>query len=183
MTIYTVPVIMDLYDGTQVPISQGYAAAYPTAELTDAADKLLVTQTPVTVNFYPSGLPYFNLIATDSTGITPTGWKWQFQFGGQSLPSMEQHTVVAGASNLPFTATSASPAVFTAAGSAYAAGQPVALYGTGLPAGFTAGVIYYVVSPAGTSFQLAATAGGPAIASTSAGAGTVVAAQYYSSLS
>jgi hypothetical protein len=78
----------------------------------------------------------------------------------------------------PFTATLGTPAVFTAAGSALAAGTPVALAAPGvpgysLPGGFSAGTTYYVVSPAGTSFSVAATAGGSAIASSSAGSGTV----------
>jgi hypothetical protein len=72
-----------------------------------------------------------------------------------------------------FTATSASPAVFTASGSSYTAGTGVVLSGSSLPGGFTAGTQYFVVSPSGTSFELAATPGGTAINSSSAGSGTV----------
>jgi hypothetical protein len=72
-----------------------------------------------------------------------------------------------------FTATSASPAVFTATGSAYTTGQTVELTGSSLPAGFSAGTIYYVVNPSTDTFQLAATEGGTGIASTSTGSGTV----------
>jgi hypothetical protein len=72
-----------------------------------------------------------------------------------------------------FTATSASPAVFTASGSAYTTGETVELTGTSLPGGFTAGTIYYIVSPSTDTFELAATEGGAAIASTSTGSGTV----------
>lgn len=71
-----------------------------------------------------------------------------------------------------FTATDASPAVFTVSGSAPANGTPVQLQGSSLPGGFTAGVTYYVVSSSGSTFELAATSGGSAINSTSTGSGT-----------
>lgn len=74
-----------------------------------------------------------------------------------------------------FSATSASPCVFTATGSALANGTPVLLSGT-VPAGFTAGVIYYVVNTSSATFNLAAVRGGAAIASTSAGSGTATTA-------
>lgn len=100
--------------------------------------------------------------------------------------------IVSSASNLPpsaqrvatpsyqFSATSASPAVFTVAnsGPAPANGTPVALaaaqgqLATTLPAGFTAGTTYYVVSSSGSTFELSATSGGSAINSTAAGSGT-----------
>jgi hypothetical protein len=65
----------------------------------------------------------------------------------------------------------ASPAVFTTSTSnSLTAGQVVTLSGT-LPTPFTAGNSYYVVSPTSTTFELAATSGGTAIASTGA-AGT-----------
>jgi hypothetical protein len=72
-----------------------------------------------------------------------------------------------------FSATSASPAVFTATGSAYANGAAVVLSGSSLPGGFTAGTQYFVVNASGTSFSLAATSGGTAINSTSTGFGIV----------
>lgn len=71
-----------------------------------------------------------------------------------------------------FTATNASPCVFTAAGLSYSNGAQVVLTGS-VPTGFTAGTIYYVVSVSGTTFRLAATSGGSAINSTSTGSGTV----------
>jgi hypothetical protein len=77
-----------------------------------------------------------------------------------------------------FTATLASPAVFTAPGSALANGTPVVLSASGtpgdsIPGGFTAGTTYYVVSASGTSFELSATSGGSAVNSSSAGSGVV----------
>lgn len=74
-----------------------------------------------------------------------------------------------------FTAATAGN-LFTAPGSAFTANQQVVLFpgpGATLPGGFTAGTVYYVVSPAGAAFSLAATSGGAAITVTSAGAGIV----------
>jgi hypothetical protein len=62
----------------------------------------------------------------------------------------------------------------------YGNGTPVILAGGSVPAGFTAGTTYYVVSTsigAGT-FELAATSGGTAVNSTSTGSGTVKSASY-----
>jgi hypothetical protein len=72
-----------------------------------------------------------------------------------------------------FTATNATPCVFTVPGSAYANGVPVALSGASLPTGFSASTVYYVVSSSGSTFELSATSGGGAIASSSTGSGTV----------
>jgi len=82
-----------------------------------------------------------------------------------------------GPSGLSFTATNASPCVFTASGSAFFNGNAVTLSGASLPTGFTAGTTYYVVAASGTTFELSATSGGSAINSTSTGSGTVQAVQ------
>jgi hypothetical protein len=82
--------------------------------------------------------------------------------------------------SLSFTATNASPCVFTASGWYLGNGTPVILAGGSLPTGFTAGATYFIVNVnvgAGT-FQLAATSGGAAINSTSTGSGTVKSASY-----
>jgi hypothetical protein len=73
-----------------------------------------------------------------------------------------------------FTATSASPCVFTAATpTGFTNNTPVTLTGGSLPAGFSTGTTYYLVSATATTFELAATVGGTAIGSTSTGSGTV----------
>lgn len=81
-----------------------------------------------------------------------------------------------GASPFSYTATLASPSVFTAPGSAYSNGQTVVLLpgaGATVPTGFTVGTIYFVVSASGSTFQLAATLGGSGINASAAGAGIV----------
>lgn len=75
-------------------------------------------------------------------------------------------------SGLSFTATHASPCVFTASGSYYSNGTFVTLAGGSLPGGFSAQG-YYVVAASGTTFELSATSGGSAINSSSTGSGTV----------
>jgi hypothetical protein len=81
------------------------------------------------------------------------------------------------------TITIASPAVFTLGGGT---GQPTAAPAAGticilsnsggaLPTGFTAGVQYFVVSPSGATFELAATSGGSAINSSGSQSGTQMA--------
>ena len=75
-----------------------------------------------------------------------------------------------------FSCPTASPGVFTAPGSAYSNGQTVVIFpgvGSGIPGGFTAGTVYYVVSAAGATFELSATSGGAAINASSAGSGIV----------
>lgn len=72
-----------------------------------------------------------------------------------------------------FTATSASPCVFTPTPPGLLNGAVVQLSGTTVPTGFTAYTAYYVVTAAQATFQLAATPGGSAINSTSTGTGTV----------
>jgi len=75
----------------------------------------------------------------------------------------------ASAVSAAVTATSATPCVFTWVGNPLVNGQTVILGGTAVPTGFTAGATYYVVGVSGNTFQLAATFGGAAIASTSTG--------------
>lgn len=73
------------------------------------------------------------------------------------------------------TISNASPGVVTWNGHGLVAGQPVVFSTTGaLPTGLTAGTIYYVVSGGLTAntFSVAATPGGTAIDTSSAGSGT-----------
>lgn len=76
-----------------------------------------------------------------------------------------------------FTATLASPGVFTAPGSSYSNGNTVVVFpgvGATLPTGVTAGTVYYIVSASGATFELSATSGGSGINLSAAGAGLVV---------
>jgi len=69
-----------------------------------------------------------------------------------------------GSLPLSFTVTIASPAVVTVSSAQISNGTPIRLATTGaLPTGLTVGTQYYVVNASGTTFQLAATAGGTPI--------------------
>jgi hypothetical protein len=75
-----------------------------------------------------------------------------------------------------FTATLASPGVFTAPGSSFSNGNTVVVFpgaGATLPTGVTAGTVYYIVSASGATFELSATSGGSGINLSAAGAGIV----------
>jgi hypothetical protein len=76
---------------------------------------------------------------------------------------------------IAYTATNASPCVFTATASNYSAGAAVVLSGGSPPTGFTNGTNYFVAAspaPTANTFSLAATPGGAAINSSSTGSGT-----------
>jgi hypothetical protein len=161
-------------DGPEPPV----VTFTPSGWLPDPAAGLLFPPSPQAVRIF-GGTFSVALLATDSTA---TSWTWQARFTG--LPNV---TAYAFSFALPsnaasFTATNASPCVFTAAGTAYANGQALTLAGASLPAGFTAGTVYYVTGVSGTSFSLAATTGGTALASTSTGSGSVVPAVDISAL-
>lgn len=202
MSIFQVPLLVDAYDGTGAPIEEGYANFSPSAPLVDTIDHIYVWQESLPVALGPpqsapagSGvLPMITLFSTDSTNFAPTGWAWSVSFQAQGSPASFSFNLAAGSSVLSFTVpqpAAGQPYVFTAAGSAYAAGTPVGLMTplpfslpSPLPVGFSTGVPYYVVNPAGATFQLAAYPGGPAIGpllgTTSAGSGLVAACQYLS---
>lgn len=179
MAIYLVDLILDLTDGTSAPLNEGYAYLTPSAILTDSTDHGIATESPIGVNFAPSGNPVVTLISTDSNYL-PAGWAWYIKFQGPGGP-----TAWPAPFNFPllanpqsFTATSATPCVFTVP-AAPANGTMVELLGTSLPAGFTAETTYFVVNAGSMTFQLSATLGGAAIASTSTGSGTVQTSAVY----
>jgi hypothetical protein len=71
-----------------------------------------------------------------------------------------------------YTATDASPCVFTATGSAFTDGEPVILTAGTPPTGFTAATIYWATGVSGDQFSLASSLGGTALGSASTGSGT-----------
>jgi hypothetical protein len=139
--------------------------------ITDISGQAVIDMSGVVLEFDENGQFSAGLIPTDTPGLSPAGWTYAVTF---QIPGLADYgfTCLIPASPFPFTATLASPALFTASGSAYASGAPVVLSGTSLPGGFAPGA-YYVTSPSAGLFNLAAASGGAAIASTSAGSGTV----------
>jgi hypothetical protein len=187
VSLYQVELLLDVYNGLGGLIQAGTAYLLPSVPLTDTTDHLFVWQTPLPVSLLlPEGapeswLPSVTLYSCDSTSFSQSGWTWKISFEAPAAPP--PFGFVLDASPFSFTATHATPAVFTAVGSAYANGAMVVLSGGSVPAGFTAGTTYFVVSASGDTFELSATLGGSAIASTGTGSGTVAtAASYLSSL-
>jgi peptidoglycan/xylan/chitin deacetylase (PgdA/CDA1 family) len=184
MALTLVPLVLDLYDGAGNLISSGTVTLTPSASLTDTTDGADVVQAPVTAAFTSAGSPLVSILPTDSANLAPSGWGWEAVFSGipGTIPASYTFFITGTGNYWSFTATSASPAVFTASGSSLANGTQVVLHGS-VPGQFLASTIYYVVSAAGTTFSLAATSGGSALGSSSAGSGTVAAVQSLSSLS
>jgi hypothetical protein len=177
MPVNYVILVLDLYDGQGNPAVTGSAQLTPSAQLDDPGAGI-TTKAPVPAVFRAGSFPAVKLLADDSDGPLPDGWGWQVTFADvPGDPDSFFFHLPAGP--LAFTATEASPAVFTAATSAYADGDQVALAGDSLPGGFTAGTTYFVVGASGDTFSLATAAGGDPVASTSAGSGTVATAVTY----
>jgi hypothetical protein len=126
---------------------------------------------------FPSG----NAFSFNSTSGSPANSIVTAPAG--SSPGHGNVTVIGGRLNpttadqagLSYSATSASPCVFTAVGSLFSSGSAVQLTSGSAPNGFTNGPVYYVSSPAGSAFSLASTIGGTAINSSSTGSGTLTA--------
>ena len=174
MTLASVSLTLDLYDGQGSPVTQGVAYLTPSAQLTAP----LVTEAPAPVSFEGPGLPQVSLLATDNASLAPAGWGWEISFAwvpGNPGP----WTFFLPAGPVSFTATDASPAVFTFTPTAALAALPdstgVQLAGGSLPGGFSSGATYYVVNASGSTFKLAATVNGFPLASTSSGSGSATA--------
>lgn len=124
------------------------------------AVSLTGTSGTVTIQHAPDNSTWITLLAF--TAVTSS-----------SAPTAQRLATFTGA----FTATDASPAVFTCPGSSFSNGTPVSLAalapGATLPGGFSTATEYFVVSASGTTFELSATSGGSAINSSSAGSGQV----------
>lgn len=181
MAISYVTLILDLYYGNGNPITQGTAALTPTQLLVDSPDQQYIPQAAVDVTFGALGLPPVLLLATDSASPEPPGWAWGLAFSGVpgNPPSF---SVQLPAGPAAFTATDAAPCVFTwtptAALTSVPNGAGVKLSGGSLPAGFASGTTYFAVASSGFTFSLATVTGGSAIASSSAGSGSLTVVQY-----
>jgi len=89
MALNYVTLILDLYDGSGAPISQGSVLFTPSAQLTDATDQQDITQAPVSA-FFRAGIssPQVTLLATDNANLAPSGWGWNVAF--QNVPGNPQ---------------------------------------------------------------------------------------------
>jgi len=76
MALNYVTLTVDLGGGQGFYLTSGMAAFVPTAVLTDAADHLMVSRVPLSVEFGDSGAPVIRLLATDNANLAPSGWAW-----------------------------------------------------------------------------------------------------------
>jgi hypothetical protein len=179
-----VTLTVNLQDGSGAPLNRGLASFVPSVFLTDPVDNADIPQAPLGAQF-TGAFPSVSLLATDNASVAPSGWAWNVSFiVVPGNPSSFSFFLPAGP--VSFTATSASPAVFTFTPTSQFTAMPastgVQLSGSP-PAGFTSGATYYVVNAGGSTFQLAATVNGSPLASTSTGSGQVaVVSAYLSSL-
>jgi len=140
---------------------------------------MVVTQGAIAAPFTNGVAPTVSLLPTDNANFTPNGWAWTVIFSQNppvdGAPANFSFDLPAGPAN--FTATNASPCVFTwtptTTLTTLPAGTGIKLSGGSVPAGFTAGTTYYVINSSGSTFNLAATVGGSAINSTGSGSGTL----------
>ena len=118
-----------------------------------------------------------SFFGTGSIGVhLDNQYAWTEECHGYLWLSSNKQSLVLDVSAPPggaYTATNASPCVFTCSSPAFTNGTRVVLSGGTAPTGFTNGTAYFVVNASGTTFQLSATSGGAAINSTSTGNGTV----------
>jgi hypothetical protein len=179
-----VPLILDLYDGAINPVISGTASLTPSVQLTDPGTGIVVTSGP-SVTFRPSNpVPLTWILPTDVSGWAPSGWGWNIAFSSSfpGNPAGYSFKIASSGVLYAFTSTDASPAVFTAPGSSFTDGTVLAFAPGQAPGGFRSNIAYYVVSASGDTFSLAASAGGSALAATSAGSGTLAIVQFLSSL-
>ncbi len=116
-------------------------------------------------NFTSSFPLWIYLIDSDGAGT--------MKIGASTVKLDENQLQSSVAESFSATATSASPAVFTATGHGLNNGDAVSLTGTA-PTGFTNSQKYYVASKAANTFQLSLTPSGTGINSSSTGSSIVV---------
>lgn len=172
--------VVDLYDGSFTPVSEGHAEFTPSSQLTDVPDQASIPEAAVRAAFTGGAPPSINLTATDAPGPQPAGWAWTARF--PSVPgSPATFSFMLPAGPAPFTCASGVPAVFTWTPTGQLASLPdgtgISLSGN-LPAGFTAGTAYFVTGTSGAAFSLADAPGGAAKQSASGGSGQLTVARY-----
>jgi hypothetical protein len=169
-----------LVTGNLGTASLGAAVTFtPSTWLTDPVDDLFIPPGPAVCYANQNGSFSATLLATDNAAPLPSGWTWAASITGISQVTAYTFSFSLKAGPVTFTATNATPCVFTAAAPTsqpWAAGEAVTLTGT-LPTGFGSATTYYVVSPATSTFQLATTPGGTAVNSSSTGSGSALITQ------
>jgi hypothetical protein len=74
-----VSLVCNYLDGQGYPVTSGTVTFTPNVVVTDTTDNVIITQAPVTVNLRLTPSPTMVLLATDNSGLTPSGWAWMIQ--------------------------------------------------------------------------------------------------------
>jgi hypothetical protein len=117
-----------------------------------------------------SGTPY-SINAPASSSVGWVGF-WTASSGGTFLGMIPGGNYTA----YTFTAPASTDTVLAPGSATYATNQTVVVFptaGSTIPAGLTAGTVYYAISVSGDSFELSTTSGGSAINITADGSGIV----------
>lgn len=179
MPLPTVGITLNLFDGAGNQVTAGSAVFTPTIAVSSADGTEEFAPQPLTVRLDSGSFPVTALLLPTDMPASPD-WAWQVSFTGVAL---EPFTFKLPAGPVSFTGATGTPGVvtWTATGAVTSLppGTGVKLAGGSLPAGVTAGTLYYVLSPSGQTLNLSATPGGSAIAFTGSGSGTLTVASYY----
>lgn len=79
MALSYVSLVLDLYDGQGNPVTTGTVTLSPNATVLDASDHIVVTRKPVVISLFQNPVPTVSLVATDNSGLSPSGWGWLIQ--------------------------------------------------------------------------------------------------------
>jgi hypothetical protein len=74
-----VSLVCNYLDGQGYPVTSGTVTFTPNVVVTDTTSNVVITQSPVTVNLRLTPSPTMVLLATDNSGLTPSGWAWMIQ--------------------------------------------------------------------------------------------------------
>jgi hypothetical protein len=174
VALNTVALVLDLYDGTQSPITTGTATFRPNVQVKDATDHVVLTTAPVIIQLVRNPVPTVTLIATDNGALSPSGWTWIYRgtFDGAGVEQSFLLPFSGGATQYlsQLVPTSSTPAAYSligvsgtpVSGQVITATGPTAAHwatpGTGLALDTTASDIQPLGTRAAGSSSLAAAA-------------------------
>jgi hypothetical protein len=161
---------------------------YPTSVITDPTDGTQITQAPAAQPYQSSMLSY-QIYATDNANMSPAGWAWNLSFStnppvaGNPAPI----TFFAPVGPCTFAVTNTPGMVSWSPTAAFSQAFPNIVLPNGTlvqlttltgGTGLTQGSNYYVVNSGPHTFELSATLGGSAIATSAVGTGTFTVLRY-----
>lgn len=179
MSLPTLGITLNLYDGTGAPLTTGSAVFTTTGPVTVNNGLQEITPAPVTQPM-TGGLQTAAIIPTDIAGSSPSGWGWEVAFPG--VPGdLEAFTFLCPAGPVTFTAAAGTPGVVTWTPTAALTSLPPGTgvqFASGAPAGAANATTYYIASSTSSTCQVSATLGGAPLAFTGTGSGQLAVVSY-----